>query len=689
VTYAKVDAKLIEFTLPLAAEYHDVGKLDEQNQHILAGSKKSRHLPIQHCDAGTAYLLDRVSAPTAAVLVKSHHIGLPDFIEEINRADRAFRDEEVLDRVNHFLDELIELHNDCCRGINTIQKTDSRIEGNPSIFFRIALSCLVDADHTDAAGKSHEENVALELLPDQRLAALDNYVSKLQRNDDRSRLRRRVYECCRDALVDDKDIVACDSPVGSGKTTAVMANLLSQANRRGLRRIFVVLPFTNIITQSVKVYREALTLTGEDPQKVVAELHHRAEFQEDENRDLASRWDSPIIVTTAVAFFETLASNKPAALRRLHNLPGSAILIDESHAALPAKYLPLAWKWIKCYAKEWDCYWVLASGSLCRFWKIEEFDSSKPEISEIISDECKDQMLQYENKRISYCYIKEPMSLASLISWINSLPGPRLLIVNTVQSAAVIAREFALKLGRSKVEHISTALTPDDREKTFERINSRLKTRIDADWTLVATSCVEAGVNFSFRTGVREAASLTSTIQTGGRINRDGEYDTSEMWIIHLKDHHMLKKLPCVKDSTIVLKEFLLTNQPISPLLCTEALKREIRLSSGFEQTIMADENQMRFPQVEDKFRIIDADTRVVIVSRQLADDLENFSSINWQDIQRNSVQIWKYRLQELSVPEVEGRPHIYKWQYPYDDFIGYMAGVLSIESTQNDDFIW
>ena len=50
---------------------------------------------------------------------------------------------------------------------------------------------------------------------------------------------------------------ACDSPVGTGKTTAVMAHLLSAACKKNLRRVFVVLPYTNIIDQSVDRYARA------------------------------------------------------------------------------------------------------------------------------------------------------------------------------------------------------------------------------------------------------------------------------------------------------------------------------------------------------------------------------------------------------------------------------------------------
>ena len=152
-----------------------------------------------------------------------------------------------------------------------------------------------------------------ELRAEERLKQLDTYVKSLETSDPRSQLRSQMYEKCRNS-VQTSQFVSCDSPVGSGKTTAVMAHLLKQASSRRLRRIFVVLPFTTIITQSVDVYRRALTLPGEDPEKVVAELHSRADFEDKETRYLTSLWRSPIIVTIAVAFYEMLASNYPSTL---------------------------------------------------------------------------------------------------------------------------------------------------------------------------------------------------------------------------------------------------------------------------------------------------------------------------------------------------------------------------------------
>ena len=92
--------------------------------------------------------------------------------------------------------------------------------------------------------------------------------------------------------------------------------------------------------------------------------------------------------------------------------------------------------------------------------------------------ELRDRLAKYEIGRINYKYNDIVMGAKDLVKWVASLPGPRMVILNTVQSAAVVASEYERCFNRSSVEHLSTALTPSDRDKTLARIKSRLKIRM-------------------------------------------------------------------------------------------------------------------------------------------------------------------------------------------------------------------
>lgn len=71
----------------------------------------------------------------------------------------------------------------------------------------------------------------------------------------RTRDRQKVYDYAGTAPL--HSVVTFEAPVGAGKTLAGIKYGLRAAAEKGLRHVFVVLPYTSIIDQSVEVYREA------------------------------------------------------------------------------------------------------------------------------------------------------------------------------------------------------------------------------------------------------------------------------------------------------------------------------------------------------------------------------------------------------------------------------------------------
>lgn len=667
-----------------SALLHDLGKLEERNQSVLCEqSRRRRHLPVDHTDAGSA-ALQKMGSGCAAMLVYSHHQGLPDLSTEFAaRGCSIFRNgnAEVRAETDAALPALLRQHEALFP--RKPNKEVQAYDGDPAVFLRMALSCLADADHGDtAAAFGQTEKAMPELRPQERLVALDHYVSKFGETDERSSLRRELYQSCRSAEAH-SGFSVCGSPVGSGKTTAVMAHLLEQACKRNARRIFVVLPYTSIIRQSVDIYRKALVLPGETPEDVVAELHSRADFEDIETRYLTALWRAPIVVTTAVAFFETLSSHNPAALRRLHELPGSLIFVDEAHSALPIRLLPLAWHWMNVLADEWSCYWVLASGSLVRYWELQPLSGlsmPQPEIAELVRPDLQRELSRYENSRITFRWREKPIGRKELPKWVQEAPGPRLLILNTVQSAAVIAADMAAEFGQTHVEHLSTALTPEDRGNTIDRIRRRLADPDDADWTLVATSCVEAGVDFSFRTGFREISSLLSLLQAAGRVNRHGRNTEAVMWSFSLQDDSMLPKNPALDVSAAVLRSYFQKRLPITPELSTRSMQDELVRDDSCMSAIcdFAElEAAQQFRTLAQKFRVIDQKTVLAVPDDSMASAIAE-GRASWQELQRHAVSVRKEKIVLWHLREIADG--IYQWTLGYDCFLGYMHGVLLTE---------
>lgn len=685
-----------------AAEFHDLGKLDPDIQAVFRKYGRSR-LRWDHIDAGVAHLTANQDW-MAAWLVRAHHApGLPQNAEHFTDAGRRLRGrrrdevpkerhDEQIGRTDLMIEHYLSEHQ-AALGRHDIER-QRPIHG---LAMRLALSCLVDADHTDAAFFDTGRNLPAPPKPRwaERLDALCEYVRSLpigasKEERRRNRHRKEFFEACLNSAID-APLVACEGPVGLGKTTAVTAYLIRRARREGLRRLMIIAPFTNILSQTAQRLRKALTLPDEDPDEVVVEHHHRADFSRRDDRELAVLWRAPIVLTTAVSFFETLAACAPASLRKLHAVPGSVIFLDEAHAALPTKLWPQNWKWVKELADNWHCRFVFASGSLARFWEDDDIVEQPVKLPELLTTDKAVEVMREERHRVRF-YESEGgrvLKVQELIDLVTNEPGPRLVILNTVQNAAVVAD--AMRKSGQDVFHLSTALTPYDRETILKRIDQKLQCRELGNWTLVATSCVEAGVDLSFRCAFRERFGVASLIQVGGRVNRHGEYNAhggGKVYDFALVDERITQH-PGAGISADVLRylmgrDTLNIDNPAD--VVTHAMREELRNSGGLpSDALLKAEFERNYPKVQELGRVIDADTRFVVVDPELKELIRSRAPIDFKMLLHGSVQMWARKIEKLSLVPLTrhggASSDIYSWDYDYDpDFLGYMKGVLRLE---------
>jgi len=255
---------------------HDAGKLTDDNQAILRGEVKSNHL-IKHEDAGSLWA-KTIGYKYAQQLVYSHHMGLQSRAAEVSKllddpAGAPYRFTEMLGISEQNLPTIQQRFLEM--GLNIPSPAPCSSTAVSGFAQRFALSCLVDADHTDTAiwqGAPPKTHTATRW--EERLHKLEEYVATLPVTE-QSSIRQALFHACKSAAIQGR--VNLDAVVGSGKTLASMVYALRTAIEKGLRHIFVVAPYCSIIIQTVDVLRKALVLDGEDPESVVAEIHHKVE----------------------------------------------------------------------------------------------------------------------------------------------------------------------------------------------------------------------------------------------------------------------------------------------------------------------------------------------------------------------------------------------------------------------------
>lgn len=739
----------IKTTLTATIMLHDMGKLDEENQKILRGESKGR-LPVDHIEAGVAVAAS-MQNELMGWLIRGHHApGLPSrkeekyFIQQLNRENnenyslfslRGCRHKRAAreDRDAYF------------KHYRVIQRTDGQLRDYedrqrkncgqwPSvpmalppdgIIVRLLLSCLVSADHESTAAYSSNSPMPNFFLNEpaweKRLQALDEYIESLPKDEanERYSMRQDFYQFCRKEELFSSKLAMCSAPVGSGKTTSVMAYLLRKSIKSNASRIIIVAPFSNIIDQTVATLRKAVVLKGEDPEEVVVAHHHKIEFSNEEMRQYSALWQAPVVVTTAVQFFETLAGSNPSKLRKLNSVAGASIFIDESHACLPSAFLKITWNWLKKLSEDWNCNIVFSSGSTVEFWNDTYLVGNLTQkLPDLFSEELKQKSQKYEQVRIEFKKIDNVLTLNDLIGfiqsediWQESIQSSKpscLVILNTVQSCAVVAEALARSLTDFKntaitqktVLHLSTSLAPKDRTKILHEIERRQK-KSEWDktpWYLVATSCVEAGVDLDFSLGFRERCSVTSFLQVSGRVNRHGVRPGGVLYDFRIISEDGLTLHPGFKESAAVFDA--LWQDMVSPTisltgLSTAAVRKEFsrypkkKIASD---NLMKEEEKLNFQQVSDAYRIIDSDTATVIVDRDLVEKLKRGIPVNWQTIQTNSVQLWISKIAKLRLNPIEKcfKDNIYSWvdSYEYDpEFLGIMGGILKTENFFKNEY--
>ena len=560
------------------------------------------------------------------------------------------------------------------------------------LLMRLVFSALVDADYLDteqhfAGGAIASRESSATLADLWRRFERDQASLTGARSDRVSRARHDIYEACLRAAELSPGLFRLTVPTGGGKTRSALAFALRHALRHGHERIIVAIPFISITEQTADVYRAIFE--REDGPSVVLE-HHSAVLREDDDdnwaRLAAENWDAPIVVTTTVQLLESLFANKPARMRKLHNLAHSIIILDEVQS-LPVDLLVPILDALRGLAEHYGTTIVLSTATQPAFEAIPAFRDLPAR--EIVPEPAS----HFANlKRVEYAWRTDPS-----LSWddvADAVAGERqaLLIMNTKKDA--LNALAALRLRRSEnVLHLSTLLCGEHRRQALKQVRRRLAE--GEPCCLVSTQVVEAGVDLDFPCVWRALAPLDAILQAAGRCNREGNLLSGRVVVFRPADGGMppgAYRAGAQITGSLLAQGHLDLHTTTAPSLYFERLLRALDPDARRIQALRC---RLEFPEVARLFRMIDDDTESVIVpygsEKQRADVADLVERIRTRQsggrqmmralqpyvVSVRSRAAERYRAQGLISPLAPG---LGQWLGRYDPIAGLADDLLPVD---------
>ena len=522
---------------------HDIGKYSREFQARLDGGPR-----CDHSTAGAKLAIERYGDGDAgkrslgkmlAYVIAGHHAGLADGVGGDGPRPLADRLNTPVPRLDPVWEREITLPS-----LSPPHLKPGHIEmaGFCAAFAtRMIFSALVDADYLDTEAW-YERSEGLPIargrhpsLPELsvRLSAYLEGLMSDAPNTQVNSVRREVLTYARDKATEQPGLFSLTVPTGGGKTLSSLAFALEHAVNHGLARVIYVIPYTSIIEQTARVFRQALGGTGDDVSDFIIE-HHSA-FDEERIREREAKdklrlamenWDAPIIVTTAVQFFESLFANRPSRCRKLHNIVRSVVILDEAQT-LPLRLLRPCVAALDELARNWQTSVVLCTATQPALKVADGFRGGLEGMREIAPNPTE---LHRGLKRVRICRQGEKLADADLAGLLRD-SKQALCIVNTRRHARELYETIHDENGSF---HLSTLMCARHRGEVLETVRRRLDD--NAPVRLIATSLIEAGVDVDFPVVWRAEAGLESIVQAAGRCNREGKAAVGNVFVFEPAD---------------------------------------------------------------------------------------------------------------------------------------------------------
>ena len=522
-----------EDTGRLLGHIHDIGKTSDMFQKRLHGGTQK----INHAMAGDV-VLQILKAASLAPLVGGHHTSLSNDIYNLselgapvyNGGDGAIPSinssagvSEGVGGCLFFLKQHGLLSKEELEAAK--DEYERFVSGlDPSNLVRMlrqraVFSTLIDADYTASAEFENpgyiQETERHKLDAEKYLRKLEKHRETLKQESyssgEMNKLREEVYADCMSAAerFPEDYLFSLTAPTGTGKTLGMMVFALTEALKHGRERIIIALPYLSITDQTARTFRE---IFGND---VVFESDSNTEYSE-LNKELAERWTVPIIITTTKTLLETLFRCRAPELRKLHNMANSVICFDEVQS-LPAELIKSTLSAVKCLSEDFNTTVLFSSATMPSYNRVIDW---KPR--EVISDVDELYRKYAEARRIDVKYEMEPKSADALVSELRDEKS-FMVIFNLKRHVEEAYKKFIESgVPKDDLYSITALLSKPHREEILKEIKGKLKRGLPVK--IVATQCVEAGVDLDIPVVYRALAPAHALVQAAGRTARNGTY---------------------------------------------------------------------------------------------------------------------------------------------------------------------
>lgn len=666
-----------------AGRLHDAGKATSDFVKRLEGGAKVDHSTfgarLAQANTGKLGLL-------LSYVIAGHHGGLPNGGEQEGELHYRLKHTKIPPDVSLLPEAAIQ------QELTLPFRLDKDFCGfSLSFFTRMIYSCLVDADFLDTEGfTSPEKRLARpEAEPEQMVklkVLLDTHLARLAAKAKPTKVnntRKEILEHCRVKAGLPPQIFSLTVPTGGGKTLSSLAFALDHAVANNQHRVIYAIPFTSIIEQNAKVFQDIL---GRDQV-----LEHHCNYKEkDDQEDTAynrtrglatENWDAPLVITTNVQFFESLFSNKPSRCRKLHNIAGSVIVLDEAQA-IPTEYLEPCLAALRELVDHYHCTVVLCTATQPAL-NNTKLRTALHDVHEIIPDP----QQYYEDLERTQVHFIGKLTDIELTAKID-VEQQVLCIVPTKPQARTLFEQLGERDG---TYHLSTNMYPEHRRQVLDEI----RTRLDAKQRcrVVSTSLVEAGVDLDFPVVYRAMTGLDSIAQAAGRCNREGKLnDSGELGRVYVYEPEKAPRMPWLKLRAARAEETL-RNVGNANVLGLEAMQKYFTLfydSQDLDKkklfTRMNPQlgKDLYFPfrDVSEQFRFIEDETIGVIVplepmAKKLVEELPHtdYPRTTQRKLQQFSVAL---RSREFAALEKARAIEMVRGEYPvlinlkaYDEQVG------------------